>query len=95
MPAIPYIGVILPFLRSLSLVRYHFDFLMSLNETLTFLSLSNPALEYSTDSYIQTCHIIHIIHRDAASYTHADMPHRQQNDHQINGRERAHAKDTA
>ena len=31
---------------SLSLDRYHFYFLMILKETLTFLSLSNPVLQY-------------------------------------------------
>ena len=44
-PIIPYIGVVFPFLRSLWLLCYHFYFLMSLNETLTFLSLSNPVLQ--------------------------------------------------
>ena len=41
-PIIPYIGVFFPFMGLLSLDRYHFNFLMILKETLTFLSLSNP-----------------------------------------------------
>ena len=43
MPVILYIGVVFPFMRSLSLDRYHF--LIILKETLTFLSLSNPVLQ--------------------------------------------------
>ena len=46
MPIIPYIGVVFPFKESLFLDRYHFYFLMILKETLTFLSLSNPVLQY-------------------------------------------------
>ena len=36
MPIIPYIGVVFPFIGSLSLDRSHFYFLMTLKETLTF-----------------------------------------------------------
>ena len=42
-----YIEVVFPFMGSLSLDRYHLYFLMILNETLTFLSLSNPVLQYA------------------------------------------------
>ena len=38
-PYIPYIGVVLPFMGSLSLHRYDFYFLTILKKTLTFLSL--------------------------------------------------------
>ena len=41
-------GVVFSFLGSLSLDCYHFDFLMILKETLTFLSLSNPVLQYTS-----------------------------------------------
>ena len=42
----PYTGVVFSFMWSLSLDRYHFNFLMILNEMLAFLSLSNPVLQY-------------------------------------------------
>ena len=45
-PIVPYIGVVFSSMESLSLDRYHFYFLMILKETLTFLSLSDPALQY-------------------------------------------------
>ena len=41
------IGVVFSFMGSLSLGHYHFHFLMILKEVLTFLSLSNPVLQYS------------------------------------------------
>ena len=47
MPIIPYIGVVLPFKGSLSLDRYNFYFLMILKETLKFLLLSKPVLQYA------------------------------------------------
>ena len=43
---ITYIGVVFSFMGSLSLDRYHLDFLMILKEILTFLSLSNLVLHY-------------------------------------------------
>ena len=46
-PIIPYIGVVFPFIGSLSLDHNHFYFLMILKKTLTFLLLSNPVLQHS------------------------------------------------
>ena len=43
-PIVIYIGVVFSFLGLLSLDLYHFDFLMSLKETVWFPSLSNPVL---------------------------------------------------
>ena len=51
MPIILYIGVVLPFTGSLLLDRYHFDFLVILKEVITFLSISNPVLQYSKFKY--------------------------------------------
>ena len=39
-------GVIFSFMGSLSLDRYHSHFLMIFKESLIFLSLSNPVLQY-------------------------------------------------
>ena len=41
-PNIPYIGVVFPFMGSLSLDRNNFSFAMILTETLTFLLLYDP-----------------------------------------------------
>ena len=46
MPIITCIGVVFPFVGSLSLDRYHCYLLMILKETLTFLLLSNLVLQY-------------------------------------------------
>ena len=46
MPIIHYIGVVFSFMGPPSLDRYHFYFLKILKETLTFMSLSNPAPQY-------------------------------------------------
>ena len=46
MPINPYIGVVFSFMGSLSLDRYHFYLLMTLKETLTYLSLRNLVLRY-------------------------------------------------
>ena len=42
---IPYIGVVFPLMRLISLDRYHLYFLMILKSVLTFLPLSNPVLQ--------------------------------------------------
>ena len=39
-------GVVFSFMEFLSLDRYHFDLLMILKETLTFMLLSNPVPQY-------------------------------------------------
>ena len=44
MPVITYIGVVLPYVGSLSLDRYHFDVLMGLKEMLMFPLVSNLVL---------------------------------------------------
>ena len=49
-PMIPYIGVVFPFMASQWLDCYHFYFLTILKEALTFLSLINLVLQYSTYS---------------------------------------------
>ena len=59
MPVMTYIGVVFSFMGSLSLDCYHFYLLMILKETLTFLSLSNPVLQYvrkeeKPDTYLQS-----------------------------------------
>ena len=46
MPIVPYVGVVFSFMGLLSLDRYHVYLLMILKKTLTFLSLSNPVLQY-------------------------------------------------
>ena len=46
-----YIGVVFPFMGSLSLDRYHVYFFMILKETLTFLLLSNLVLQYCVIAY--------------------------------------------
>ena len=52
MPIIPYMGVVYSFMGSLSLDRYHFEFLMILKETLIFLSLLNSVLQYQRQEKI-------------------------------------------
>ena len=53
---IAYIGVVYPFMGSLSLDHYHFYFLMIFKEPLTFPLLSNLILQYIslTDCYDKT-----------------------------------------
>ena len=46
MPILPYIGVVFPFMGSLSLGCHNSYFLMILKKPLTFLLLSNPVLQY-------------------------------------------------
>ena len=46
MPIFLYMGFVFLCMRSLSLDCYHFDFLMIVSETLTFLLLSNLVLQY-------------------------------------------------
>ena len=45
MIVIPYIGVVFSCMGSLSLDRYNFHFMMIVKETLTFLPISNLALQ--------------------------------------------------
>ena len=53
------IGVAFSFVGSLSFDHRQFDFLMVLKETLTFLSLPNPVLQYSVAKQIITV-MLHI-----------------------------------
>ena len=55
MELIRYIGVVFPFMGSLPLDRHHFYFMMILEETLKFLSLSNPVLQYEVSDYFGSC----------------------------------------
>ena len=51
-PIIAYVGVVFSFMGSLLWHLYHFDFLVVLKETLTFLSLSNLVQQYLELQYL-------------------------------------------